>query len=156
GAQPIRSHARRLPMMPMTPMHWPGGKTFAFTIFDDPDAQTVEDGKRVYGLLGELGMLTTRGVWPGASVRTPNSGGATCADTDYLHHTLSLQAAGFEVGYHNHTKHSSTRPEIISGLDTFKGYFGQDPSSMANHYNADAVYWGPARLTPPVRGAYML
>jgi hypothetical protein len=140
----------------MTPLCWPGGKRFAFTIFDDPDGQTVEDGKRVYGLLGDLGLHTTRGVWPGAPVRTPNSGGATCADQEYVRHTQALQAAGFEVGYHNHTKHSSTRSEIIAGLAAFWDYFGHDPSAMANHYNADAIYWGPARLTPRVRGMYVV
>ncbi len=136
-------------------MRWPDGKRFAFTIFDDPDAQTVENGKRVYGLLAELGFKTTRGVWPGAAVRTPNSNGATCEDAEYRRHTRSLQAAGFEVGYHNHTKHSSTRDEIIAGLDRFHDYFGHDPIAMANHYNADAMYWGPARLTPPIRSFYV-
>lgn len=135
---------------------WPGGKRFAFTIFDDPDAQTVEDGKRIYGLLGDLGFRTTRGVWPGAAVRTPNSGGATCADPEYLRHTQDLQRAGFEVGYHNHTRHSSTREEIVAGLDAFKAFFGHNPVAMANHYNADAMYWGPARLTQPLRSAYIL
>ncbi len=136
-------------------IEWPDGKRFAFTVFDDPDAQTVEAGKRVYGLLGDLGFRTTRGVWPGAAVRTPNSGGASCDDPEYLRHTQELQAAGFEIGYHNHTKHSSTREEIISGLDAFRDYFGHDPSAMANHYNADAIYWGPARVTPPVRPFYI-
>jgi hypothetical protein len=139
-----------------TAVAWPGGKRFAFTIFDDPDAQSVDDGKRVYGLLADLGFRTTRGVWPGAAVRTPNSGGAGCDDPEYLRHTQALQSAGFEVGYHNHTRHSSTRDEIIAGLDAFKAFFGQDPSAMANHYNADAIYWGPARLTQPVRAAYIL
>jgi hypothetical protein len=136
-------------------MEWPGGKRFAFTVFDDPDAQTVEDGKRVYSLLADLGFRTTRGVWPGVPVRTPNSLGAACDDPDYVRHTRELQAAGFEVGYHNHTKHSSTREEIIAGLDAFRQFFGCDPSAMANHYNADAMYWGPARLTPPVRAFYV-
>src|SRR5712671_3596171 len=135
---------------------WPEGRRFAFTIFDDPDGQTVEMGKRVYGLLAELGFRTTRGVWPGAAVRTPNSGGASCEDPEYRRHTQELQACGFEVGYHNHTKHSSTRAEIIAGLDAFRGYFGHDPQSMANHYNADAIYWGPARLTPPIRSVYVM
>jgi hypothetical protein len=139
----------------MTSIRWPEGKQFAFTIFDDPDAQAIEDGKRVYGLLGDLRLLTTRGVWPGAPVRTPNSAGATCEEPDYVRHTQALQAAGFEVGYHNHTKHSSMRPEIVAGLDAFRQYFGHDPSAMANHYNADAIYWGPARLTPPIRGMYV-
>jgi len=139
-----------------TAVRWPEGKQFAFTIFDDPDAQSVEDGKRVYGLLGDLGFRTTRGVWPGGAVRTPNSGGADCEDSEYVRHTQSLQAAGFEVGYHNHTRHSSTREEIIGGLDAFRTFFGHDPSAMANHYNADAIYWGPARLTQPLRTAYIV
>jgi len=133
---------------------WPDGKRFAFTVFDDPDAQTTGDGERIYGFLGDLGFRTTRGVWPGPTVREPNSPGATCEDRDYLRHTLDLQAAGFEVGYHNTTKHSSTRDETIRGLDRFRGYFGHDPRAMANHYNAEAIYWGHARLTPPIRTLY--
>ncbi len=137
-------------------VRWPDGKQFAFTIFDDPDGQTVEVGRRVYGVLADLGFRTTRGVWPGRPVRTPNSKGAACDDEGYRRHTQALQTLGFEVGYHNHTKHSSTRDEIIGGLDAFRDYFGHDPMAMANHYNADAIYWGPARLTPPVRGLYVV
>jgi hypothetical protein len=142
--------------MSAPPIRWPGGKDFAFTVFDDPDAQAVETGKRVYGLLADLGFRTTRGVWPGAAVRTPNSGGASCDDPEYRRHTQELHALGFDVGYHNHTKHSSTRDEIIAGLNAFRDYFGHDPSSMANHYNADAMYWGPARVAPPLRAAYIV
>jgi hypothetical protein len=136
-------------------VQWPDGKRFAFTVFDDPDGQTVEMGKRVYGVLADLGFRTTRGVWPGRPVRTPNSKGASCDDLDYRRHTQDLQALGFEVGYHNHTKHSSTREEVISGLEAFRDYFGHYPVAMANHYNADAMYWGPARLTSPVRTFYI-
>jgi hypothetical protein len=137
-------------------IEWPDRKTFAFTVFDDPDGQTVDMGKRVYGLLAELGFKTTRGVWPGRVVRTPNSRGASCDDQGYRRHTQELQALGFEVGYHNHTRHSSTRDEIIAGLDTFRDYFGHDPEAMANHYNAEAIYWGPARLAPPIRALYVI
>src|SRR5690242_11098109 len=103
---------------------WPDGKRFAFTIFDDPDKQTVEEGRLVYSLLADLGFRTTRGVWPSGPVREVNSKGATCADADYRRHTQSLQDVGFEVGYHNATKHSSTRAETIEGLDRFRDYFG--------------------------------
>ena len=133
---------------------WPDGKTFAFTIFDDPDAQTCEDGRRIYSFLTDLGFRTTRGVWPGPTVRTPNSGGETCENPAYRRHTLELQELGFEVGYHNTTKHSSTRDEIARGLDAFRSYFGHDPVAMANHYNAEAIYWGRARLTPPLQTVY--
>ena len=51
------------------------------------------------------------------------------------------------MGYHNNAPHSSTRKEIIEGLDAFREYFGQDPVTMANHYNREAIYWGRARLT---------
>jgi hypothetical protein len=135
-------------------VRWPNGKSFAFTIFDDPDAQSYEDGVRVYSFLLDHGFRTTRGVWPCAEVRTPNSGGETCASARYRGHTKELQAIGFEVGYHHTTKHSSMRDEIIRGLDLFRRYFGHDPSAMANHYNEEAIYWGTARLTPPLRGVY--
>jgi len=135
---------------------WPDGKAFAFTVFDDPDAQTYEDGRVVYSFLTDLGLRTTRGVWPGPALRTPNSGGETCDNPKYRAHTLELQALGFEVGYHNTTKHSSTREEIIRGLDAFAAYFGHDPVTMANHYNAEAIYWGRARVTPPLQALYSL
>ena len=93
---------------------WPEGKAFAFTIFDDPDAQTYEQGRLVYSFLARLGLRTTRGVWPCAPVRSPNSGGETCDDTRYRQHTRELQADGFEVGYHHTTKHSSLKTWTIS------------------------------------------
>jgi hypothetical protein len=133
---------------------WPDGKAFAFTVFDDPDAQTYEGGRLIYSFLADLGFRTTRGVWPGPVVRTPNSGGETCENANYRQHTIELQQQGFEIGYHNTTAHSSTRPEIIRGLDAFRAYFGHDPSAMANHYNTEAIYWGHARVTPPVRSLY--
>jgi hypothetical protein len=135
---------------------WPDGKSFAFTVFDDPDAQSYEDGKIVYSFLAEAGFRTTRGVWPGPAVRPPNSPGETCDNEQYRRHTAELQSLGFEVGYHNTTKHSSTRDEIIRGLDAFRGYFGGDPTTMANHYNTEAIYWGGKRLTPPLRAVYSL
>jgi hypothetical protein len=135
---------------------WPDGKSFAFTIFDDPDAQTYEDGRLVYSFLSDLGFRTTRGVWPGPAVRTPNSGGETCANPQYRQHTIDLQEMGFEVGYHNATKHTSTREETRGALDAFRAYFGGDPRAMANHYNGEAIYWGRARVTPPVRTLYSM
>jgi len=135
---------------------WPDRKAFAFTIFDDPDAQTYEDGRLVYSFLTDLGFRTTRGVWPAPAVRTPNSGGETCGNAAYRDHTIALQALGFEVGFHNATKHSSTREETIRGIEAFRAYFGHDPYTMANHYNAEAIYWGQARVTPPRRAVYTM
>jgi len=128
-------------------IQWPEGKTFAFTIFDDPDAQRLDDGKKVYSLLSDLGFRTTKGVWPLGAIREPNSGGDTCANPLYLREAIDLETRGFEIGFHNATLHSSTREETIRGLDAFRQYFGHDPVVMANHYNQEAIYWGSARIS---------
>src|SRR5262249_8488395 len=126
---------------------WPEGKTFAFTIFDDPDAQRLVDGKKIYSLLLDWGFRTTKAVWPLGAVREPNSGGDTCSDPVYLQDAVSLETRGFEIAYHNATLHSSTGGETIRGLDAFRQYFGHDPAVMANHYNEEAIYWGIARIS---------
>src|SRR5207237_728977 len=95
-------------------------------------------------------------VLPAAAIRTQNSGGETCENQRYREHTLELQRLGFEVGYHNTTKHPSTRDEVIRGIDLFRAYFGHDPFAMANHYNTEAIYWGRSRVTPPLRSIYTL
>lgn len=138
------------------PVEWPEGRRFAFTVFDDPDGQTLETTRLVYSFLAELGFRTTIAVWPLGARRQPNSGGETCANREYRYFVKSLQAAGFEVGFHSATLHSSTRVETLEGLDRFADYFGAAPSAMANHYNEEAVYWGAARLTGPYRGLYNL
>ena len=43
---------------------WPDNKRFAFTVFDDPDSQTLEASQAVYGFLRDRGFRTTKGVWP--------------------------------------------------------------------------------------------
>jgi hypothetical protein len=142
---------------PMYPeIRWPDGKRFAFTIFDDPDSQSIEDSKKVYSLLIDLGFRTTKGVWPLGPTRTPNSPGETCANFKYRTHVLELQAYKFEVGYHNATLHSSMRQETIQGIEIFKQYFSQYPSAMANHYNQEAIYWGAARLSGTKQTIYNL
>ena len=135
-------------------MQWPDGKDFAFTAFDDPDAQTLGGCRKVYDFLAEIGLRTTIGVWPCAPIREPNSPGETCGTVEYLRYIEELQGAGFEVGYHNTTPHSSTRDETAAGLAAFRGYFGAAPITMANHYNAEAMYWGYHRLTGLRRELY--
>jgi len=135
---------------------WPQGRRFAFTIFDDPDGQSFETTRLVYTFLADLGFRTTIGVWPLDIRREPNSGGETCANPEYRAFLQELQARGFEIGFHNAAPYSTTRAETVEALDLFKQYFGQDPAVMANHYNEDAIYWGPARLSGWRRGVYNL
>jgi hypothetical protein len=128
-------------------IEWPNGRKFAFTVFDDPDAQSFETTQKVYTFLADLGFRTTIGVWPLDLRRAPNSSGETCANRDYRAFLQHLQTLGFEVGFHNAAPYSSTREETLEALQLFHDYFGKSPATMANHYNAEAIYWGPARLT---------
>ena len=135
---------------------WPEGRRFAFTVFDDPDGQSLETSRLVYRFLADLGFRTTIAVWPLGGRREPNSGGETCANPEYLEHVRRLGQSGFEIAWHNATLHTSTREETAEGLDAFRRYFGHDPISMANHYNGEALYWGPSRLSGLPRFAYLL
>jgi hypothetical protein len=134
---------------------WPDGKRFAFTVFDDPDAQTLESGRPVYDLLADLGFRTTKAVWPIRGGGIPSDRGQTCAEEDYRKWVEALQWAGFEIGFHNATSHSSPRAETLRGLETFERLFGAPPSAMSNHYNSDeAIYFGDARLSGWRRALY--
>ncbi|HEY3067330.1 MAG TPA: hypothetical protein VGL09_16165 [Methylomirabilota bacterium] len=152
----VASHRAGSREQQWTSLPWPDGKRFAFTIFDDPERQTVASGRLVYSLLTDLGFRTTRGVWPLSPVRPPNTGGETCGNPLYVAHNVELQRAGFEVGYHNATLHSATRAETVEAIHRFHGYFGHYPISMTNHRNEEAIYWGVARLTGWRRFAYSL
>lgn len=129
-------------------MLWPGGKQFAFTVFDDPDGLTRDARLYVYPLLADLGFRTTRAVWPIGPLRSCDFAGETCASPEYRADAQRFQQNGFEIAFHNAAPHSCSRAEIAEGLERFREYFGDYPSSMANHMdNADSMYWGTARLS---------
>lgn len=136
------------------PIVWPEGRRFAFTVYDDPDGQSLDTTRLVYQFLSDLGFRTTIAVWPLGTRREPNSGGETCANPDYLRYLQELAMAGFEIAWHGATAHSSPRQETQEGLDRFSLYFGGNPVTMANHYNEEAIYWGPARLSGIRRSIY--
>jgi hypothetical protein len=140
-------------MMPT--IEWPQGKSFAFTIFDDPDLDTVENVATVYSFLHDIGFLTTKAVWPIRGKNTPKVGGATCEDEQYLKHILHLNDQGFEIALHNVTYHTSTREETTHGLEVFNRLFGHYPHSMANHSGCnEGIYWGNSRLSGLQRIVY--
>jgi hypothetical protein len=131
---------------------WPAGRDFAFTIFDDTDLATVGNVERVYSLLQHLGFCTTKSVWPCRGSREPNFWGQTCEDPAYLQWVRTLQRAGFEIGFHNATYHTSSREETIQGLERFRSLFGHYPQCMSNHSGCEeSIYWGDCRLD----GIYM-
>jgi hypothetical protein len=134
---------------------WPAGKTFAFTIFDDPDDQTLANGRPVYDFLAERGFRTTKAVWPLAGTETSRHAGTTCEDPSYRAWVHELQTQGFELALHNVTHHTSTRAETIRGVERFAELFGEYPRAFANHTGCrESMYWGHARLTGPRRLVY--
>jgi hypothetical protein len=131
----------------MKKIKWPDGKRFAFTVFDDTDSCSIQNGPIVYQLLSGLGFKTTKSVWPVKGLLKPHTGGTTCEDRAYLEWVQELQTRGFEIALHNVTFHTSSRQEIIRGLDLFYEYFGSFPRIHVNHADCqDNLYWGDARL----------
>jgi hypothetical protein len=136
---------------------WPEGKRFAFTIFDDPDSQSLEAGREVYKFLADCGLKTTKAVWPIRGNGLASDDGMTCDDHGSVPWLKSLQRAGFEIGYHNATSHTSDRQQTVRGLERFASLFGHYPQAMANHYYCDEdIYWGEHRLTGFNRAIYNL
>jgi len=129
-------------------IEWPHGKAFAFTIFDDPDLDTVENVAAMYSFLGDIGLRTTKAVWPLRGPGSPKIGGATCEDEQYLEWILKLQKQGFEIALHNVTHHTSTREQTVRGIEAFHHLFGHYPQSMANHSGCqENIYWESARVS---------
>ncbi len=134
---------------------WPDGRAFAFTIFDDPDLQTSRNVRVLYEFLADLGVRTTKAVWPLTGTSVPRIGGATCQDPDYLRWVLELQSNGFEIALHNVAFHTSPRPVTAEGLEKFRQLFGHYPHSLANHSGCgEAIYWGKARLSGARKAIY--
>jgi hypothetical protein len=102
----------------------------------------------VYRLLEELGIRTTKSVWPLASSANARIGGSSLQEPDYLDFVLRLRDQGFEIALHNVRNVDSTREEIKAGLEEFRRLIGYYPRSHANHCdNRDNIYWGPARFS---------
>jgi hypothetical protein len=140
-----------------TTIPWPGGKRFAFTVFDDTDRATLENVGPVYRFLDEMGFRTTKSCWPVSGAPDLGEGrGATCEDRAYLEWLLDLQRKGFEIGWHSSTWHGLPREETIAALDRFAEVFGHDPVTAAHHSSGEGVYWGDGRVSGLNRLAYNL
>jgi hypothetical protein len=133
----------------MQSLEYPGGKRFAFTILDDTDVATVENVKPFYDFLYELGLRTTKTIWP---VRCPEgsrnfSMSQTLEDEDYRDFVLELQSQGFEITWHGATMESSLRERTSVALERFRDMLGTYPRIHVNHAcNRENLYWGVERL----------
>lgn len=135
---------------------FPEGKRFAFTIIDDTDVATVENIAPVYRLLEDLGMRTTKTVWPlSCPEGSPNfDTSQTLEDAPYRDFVLDLKRRGFEIASHGATMESSTRDRTLRGLEVMRATFGDYPAVHANHAgNRENLYWGAARIDHPLARA---
>lgn len=132
---------------------YPDGREFAFTILDDTDDATVANVKPLYDLLFELGLRTTKTVWP---LDCPEGSknyfaGDTLANPEYLRFAHQLQDRGFELTWHAATMESSTRERTLRGLEFFRQEFGHYPTLHCNHgENRENIYWGAKRYRNPL------
>lgn len=137
----------------MSDVIFPGERRFAFSILDDTDVATVENVAPVYRLLDELGMRTTKTVWPLACPEGSRDFGTsqTLEDAEYLEFVLWLRQRGFEVTWHGATMEGSERSRTALGLERFRQVLGAYPRIHANHaYNRENLYWGPDRVDQPL------
>ena len=114
-----------------SPISWPGGKRFAFSVFDDTDLSVPGNFEAIYDLLGSLGMRTTKSVWTatGSDLDPRSAQGSTCDDEEYLRTVLQLQKSGFEIGYHNSYFEGLPRQRVEDALDRFR-----DEGKLADHH----------------------
>ena len=138
-------------------MRFPDNKRFAFSIVDDTDLTTTKNVAPVYQLLNELGIHTTKTVWPLAADPHAPFTGASLQDPSYRDFVLGLRNQGFEIALHNVRNTDSTRQEIEQGLDEFCRLIGYYPRVHANHFNnRDNIYWGAARFSTFVSSLYSI
>jgi hypothetical protein len=132
----------------MTALVYPGGKHFAFSIFDDTDVATLESVRPLYDLLSELGFRTTKTTWSfdfaGAS---SYEGTHTLECERYTRYLRELAALGFEIAFHGATMESARRERTAAALELFRHSIGTMPRSYASHaLNRDNLYWGVHRF----------
>ena len=130
----------------------PLGKRFVFSVLDDTDDATLENVRPVYALLQELGLRTTKTVWP---LDCPEGSrhffaAETLQSKTYLRFVHELVDAGFEPAFHGATMESSRRERTLRGLEFLRSEFGSYPRLFCNHgQNRENLYWGSHRFSTP-------
>jgi len=116
---------------------------------DDTDVATLANVGPIYRLLTNLGMRTTKTVWPvGCPEGSKNyASSSTLDDPEYLAFVLELERAGFEIAYHGATMETSPRERTERAIAKFLTLFRKPPRVYANHsYNRENLYWGADRI----------
>jgi hypothetical protein len=139
------------------PIRWPQNKRFAFTIVDDTDGAQLDRIRRVYDVLSDAGMRTTKTVWPLRPITRGRLGGDSLECPAYASWIRELKQLGFETAFHGASDGKSHREHVILALDRFRDELGSDPQIHTNHDGqSEALYWGAARVDPPWSWSYAL
>ena len=132
---------------------FPEGREFAFTILDDTDDTTVENGRPIYDMLQHLGLRTNKTVWAldtPPDEQGPYFAAQTLQDPEYLEWVRELASAGFEIAFHNASMGSSLRGKTIEALGVIAAEFPGMPRLHCNHgQNRENLHWGPPRYSSP-------
>lgn len=133
----------------MKHIHYPNGKKFAFSIFDDTDVATLDSIRPLYDYLYELNILTTKTVWSlDYDDHSHYKGSHALQNAAYAEYMVELQRRGFEIGFHGATMESATRPDIERALEKYIDVIGSAPEIYAAHsHNRDNLYWGASRFS---------
>jgi len=141
-----------------SPISFPNGKDFIFTIFDDTDVATLEYIRPIYDLLTSIDLRTTKSVWPlPCNDQSDYRGSHTLQDKDYASYVKELKTRGFEIAYHGPSMVSSDRDDTIRSLRIYHEVIGEYPRIYAPHArNRENIYWGRFRFTIPlIQSLYM-
>lgn len=157
----MQAEERVLPLAGPSGFAWPDGKQFAFTVIDDTDmliddteCQALDRVRRVYDLLLESGLKTTKTSWI-TSPERPCGRSISWENPQYLKWIMDSRAQGMEIAIHGAANHSSKRAETIHALDTYSDVMGENPRIHTNHVgNLDNLYWYQDRLIGPISSAY--
>ncbi len=140
-----------------TSIIWPFSHTFAFSVIDDTDRATVENTRQVYEFLLDLGIRTTKTVWPIADSEASAQHGSSLEERDYLEWVRGMEKRGVEIALHGAAYRSSVRERSVEALDRFHCLLGQHPKIYTIHVGQqEGMYWGEDRLSGSARWLYKL
>jgi len=128
----------------------PDGKNFIFSIFDDTDVATLDNIRPVYDYLSELGIFTTKSVWPldSAEQNSNYKGSHSLQNPEYAAYVKELAHRGFEIAFHGASMESSPRSASIEALHQFREILGFSPRTYACHAgNRENIHWGEHRFS---------
>jgi len=128
----------------------PDGKSFIFSVFDDTDVSTLDNIRPVYDYLTELGLFTTKSVWPMDSQQQASNykGSHSLQNPEYAAYVKELANRGFEIAYHGASMESSNRDVTIESLRQFHDILEFSPRTYASHAgNRENIFWGEHRFS---------